>query len=167
MSCKSQLTIYNIDTPPEQRTVTDNYYYKDIDNHHDAIVGTWRWQNGDSFFEITLQEFEQYSTSISPNIFIDKIFGKYTYQENGQVIANIESIDTFVDFKLSLSYRTPTEYAVVIRDVISDTGKIGEFILTSSTTATLSLRNSGGVKVNYGNEQEWSLPTSVTLAKIN
>ena len=60
LSCKAQLTVYNIDTPPEDRTVTDNYYYKDIDNHHDAIVGVWKWEEDNTSFEMTLQQFEQY-----------------------------------------------------------------------------------------------------------
>ena len=39
LSCKAQLTIYNIDTPPGDRTVTDNYYYKVIrEREHPGLV---------------------------------------------------------------------------------------------------------------------------------
>ncbi len=165
LSCKAQLTVYNIDTPPENRTVTDNYYYKDIDNHHDAIVGVWRWEDGNTSFEMTLQEFEQYSYPISPNIYLDAVYGKYTYIENGQTIVNITEIETFVNLKLSLGFRSPTEYGVVIGDPTSETNKVGEFILTSPTTATMRLWDSEGVKINYGNGQPWALPTYFELTK--
>lgn len=165
LSCKAQLTVYNIDTPPEQRTVTDNYYYKDIDNHHDAIVGVWSWEEGNNSFEMTLQEFEQYSDPITPNIYSDDIYGKYTYTENGETIIDLTEIQTFVNVKLALGFRSPTEYTVVIKDPISDTNKIGEFILTSPTTATMRLWNSEGVKINYGNGQPWALPTYFELVK--
>lgn len=166
ISCRAQLTIYNIDTPPTERTVTDNYYYKDINNHHDAVVGIWRWENGNNSFELTLQEFEQYSDPLSPNIYSDDIYGKYTYIENGQTIVNIQEIGTFTSLKFSLGFVNPTEYNVVIKDPVSDTNKVGTFEITSPTTAVMKLWNSEGVKINYGNGQPWSLPTYFELTKI-
>jgi hypothetical protein len=50
--------------------------------------------------------------------------------------------------------------------IASDTHKVGQFIFTSPTTATMVLRNSEGVKINYGNGQDFALPTNLTLTKI-
>ena len=59
ISCKAQ-TVYNLDIMPGDR-VSDNYYIKDINNQYDAIVGVWKWQQGNDSFEITLQKFTKYS----------------------------------------------------------------------------------------------------------
>ncbi len=163
ISCKSQ-TIYNLGTTPENR-VSDNYYIKDIDNYHDGIVGTWKWQDGDSSFEITLQEFERYSESIAPNQYMDRVFGKYKYIENGITVAEVNEIGVFINFKLTLIFQTPTKYAIVIRDVVSSKGKVGEFILTSPTTAIMELWDSQGVKVGTETGIDFALPTSLTLTK--
>lgn len=161
VSCKAQ-TVYPLGTSD---IVESSFYVKDINNHHDDIIGVWRWENGNDSFEITLQEFEMYSDIITPNEYYDRIFGKYVYIENGETIAEVDTIQTFTNQKVSFIYKNPTEYIVFIRDIISDTYKSGEFILTSSTTATLTLRNSEGVKVNYGNGENFSLPTNITLIK--
>lgn len=56
-----------------------SYYVKDIENHHDDIVGIWRWEEGNNSFEITLQEFEMYQDFFVATQYYDRIFGKYTY----------------------------------------------------------------------------------------
>jgi hypothetical protein len=160
-SCKAQ-TVYPIGT---YDIPGNNYYTKDTNNHHDAIVGIWKWESGNTSFEITLQEFEMYSDPISPTVFTDAIFGKYTYIENGVIIAEVNEIRTLPLFFLSLTFRTPTKYAVVIGDVVSTRSMVGEFILTSATTATLELWHSGGVRFGYEDKPPFALPMSLVLTK--
>lgn len=142
-----------------------SYYLKDTQNHHDNIVGIRKWINGNTSFEFTLQEFEMNPDHLDDSRFVDNIFGKYTYIENGQVVSDIPEIKIVPQAKLTFIFINPTEYKVYIRDLISQTSKVGTFILTSATTADLVLRNSSGIKMNYGNDQEWSLPTNITMIK--
>jgi len=163
-ACKAQ-TIYNVGTPIENITESD-YYIKDINNHYDDIVGTWLWEDGNSSFEITLQKFEMYSYPSSSTYYADMIFGKYKYIEDGVLISEIVEILPYPNFKVAFNYKNSTKYVVIISDVVSETNRIGEFILTSPTTANLELWINEGVKVNYGNGLDFSLPTSVTLTKV-
>ncbi len=164
ISCKAQ-TIYDVSTPPEVRTNRSNYYMKDINNHNDAFVGVWRWEDGANSFEITLQEFEMYSDPISPNIYRDAIYGKYTYIENNVVISQTTSIGTFVDSKLYLVYKSPTIYSVVINDVVSNDYKGGTFTLLNANTAVLELKDVPGIRLDNQTNGEFSLPTNVIMVK--
>lgn len=162
-NCKAQT--FNLGTPPENVPL-DNYYLKDLENSLDNIVGVWKWVNGNSYFEITLQEFEHYNYPSTTNQYWDAIFGKYKYVENGNVIAEVNDISSFPNFKLTLIFVTPNLYKVIIEDIVSNKGKIGEFTLTSSNTATLELWESGGVRVGDNiSLLPFSLPTSVVLTK--
>lgn len=165
-ACKAQ-TIYGFDVEPEDMN-RDNYYVKDINNEHDAIVGTWRWESGNTSFEITLQEFEMYNYPDNSNRYRDAIFGKYKYIENGNVVAETTTIEPLPNFSLGFNYFTSTLYNVVIKDVVSLKSMVGEFEIISENTATLNLSRSEGVKLNHpgNNNIPFSLPTSVTLTKI-
>ncbi len=163
ISCKSQI-IYDLGTTPENM-VSDNFYIKDLNNHHNTIIGVWKWQDGNSSFEITLQEFEHYSESITPNQYRDEIYGKYKYVKNGITIAEVNEIEVFINFKLSLIFQTPINYAITIGDVVSSKGKAGDFILTSATTALWELKDIEGIKVGTETGIDFALPTSLTLTK--
>ncbi|WP_283637549.1 DUF6705 family protein [Aquaticitalea lipolytica] len=164
-NCKAQ-TVYNFGTPIENIVDYNNSYIKDIDNHHDEIVGVWKWEIGNSFFEITLQEFEHYSYPSTSTQFSDDIFGKYKYVVNGNTIAEVNNINPLPSFNLSLTYNTPIEYSVVIRDIVSGKVKVGKFRLTSSNTANLELWDREGVNIGGNNSIiPFSLPISVTLTK--
>ncbi|PQB05372.1 DUF6705 family protein [Aureitalea marina] len=161
ISCKAQ-TIYPLGT---HDMVESKYYVKDIDEHHNDIVGTWRWENENSSFEIVLQEFEMFHYPNKSTAYYDVVFGKYTYVENGEVIASVQQIQPIPNSKLTLHFSEELSYKVVIEDVVSETSKVGEFVLVSSNTATMNLWNSNGVKINYGNGLAWALPESVMLIK--
>ena len=162
---KAQTVIYNLSSPPDEMQIY-NSYLKDIDNHHDAVVGIWRWEDGNNSFEITFQEFEMYSYPEGSTDYSDKIFGKYTYINNNEVITQVNFIQPFPDFKVSLSFRSPQEYSILIVDLVSETARRGKFILTSPTTAVIQdLKPLPGIKVDYGNGQEWALPNTLTLTK--
>lgn len=166
-SCKAQTSIYNIGTPPEERTVVDNYYYKDINNEYTSVLGTWIWEDNNNTFEITFEKFEMYNYPNSVQQYWDAIFGKYKYTENNVVISEVTQIETFPDFKLHLSFVSPTEYDVFIKDVVSGKSKVGKLVLsTQDNTATLELKNPEGVKVdNAISFTPFSLPTSIILTK--
>ena len=165
MGCKAQTVTYNLTTVASENITTDNYYIKDIDNHHDAIVGVWKWENGNDSFEMTLQEFEMENYTPSLTQYYDNIYGKYKYIKNGVVITDINTIQKFPNFNVTFSFRSPTEYYILIRDLVSQTSKRGTFVLTSPTTAMVNLEPLPGVKVDYGNGQPWALPNSFTFIK--
>lgn len=164
-SCKAQTLVYNMTTAESKNITTNNCYIKDIDNHHDYIVGVWRWESGSDSFEMTLQEFEMYHYPITSTWYTDQIFGKYTYEENNSVITQIDTIETLPNISISLDYISPSEYIILIYDPVSERSKKGTFTLTTPTTATVELYEMDGVKLNYGNGQDYALPTSMTLTK--
>ncbi|TXD80793.1 hypothetical protein ESY86_19980 [Subsaximicrobium wynnwilliamsii] len=163
--CKAQ-TVYSFDVEPENMT-SDNYYIKDLNNEHDAIIGTWKWEEGNSTFEITLQEFQMYNYPENSTRYYDAIFGKYKYIENGNLIAEVNSIQPFPNSKLVFNFKSSTEYSIVIKDMVSLKSMVGEFQIISGNTATLNLWRSEGVRVNSPGDNgiEFSLPTSISLTK--
>ncbi len=163
MSC-ARTVIYPLGTHPMDR-ISDNYYIKDTNNHHDDIVGTWFWESGETSFELVLEEFEMDSDFLQPTTFVDRVFGRYSYIVDGSVISQINSIAGLPNFKVALIFDTPTKYNVIIHDVVSERSKVGEFILTSSNSATLNLWDSNGIKINHGNGQDFALPTNLVLTK--
>ncbi len=161
VGCKAQ-AIYPLGSFNINET---SYYVKDLDNHHDLIVGTWRWEDGDTSFEVVLHEFEMFNYPSWNSEYYDIVFGKYTYILDGAIIAQVNTIEPIPNGKLTLHFSNEHLYRVVIKDIVSDLTMVGEFALTSSQTATLKLWNSEGVKINVGNGQDFMLPTNVVLTK--
>lgn len=164
LSCKAQ-TIYGLGSSPEQR-VSNNFYIKDLNNDYDAILGLWKSESISDSFEITLQKFEMNSYPASSTQYHDRVFGKYKYVQNGNVIAEVPNITSSPNAFLSFQFNSPTEYYVVIKDIVSNRAYSGLFILTSSTTATLELEPTKGIKVYNGTPPpDFALPTMVTFTK--
>jgi hypothetical protein len=161
------LPVYNLVAIPGYMTNSRYYYIKDIDNHHDDIVGVWKWQDRNDFFEFTVEEFEMETYYEDTTEYHDRLYGKYKYVVNNNIISEVSQIESWPSMKLIFFYESPTEYKVMIKDIVSDTHKVGQFIFTSPTTATMVLRNSEGVKINYGNGQDFALPTNLVLTKID
>ncbi|MBL7559034.1 hypothetical protein JAO71_04385 [Olleya sp. YSTF-M6] len=164
-ACKAQ-TIYGFDTEPEAMEA-NNIYIKDTNNDHDLIVGTWRWEDSNNSFEITLQEFEMYNYPDTSTRYYDAIFGKYKYIVDGDLISETTTIESLPNFSIGLNHSTSTLYSVVIEDVVSGKSMIGEFEIISSNTGTLNLWRSEGIRVNSPDDNgiDFSLPMSVTLTK--
>ncbi|MFD2586540.1 DUF6705 family protein [Croceitalea marina] len=84
ISCKAQniVPIYNspIQAPPSPR------YYKDVDNDFDRIVGTWKWQEGNS--SLTVEFKKVVRAPFAGNSVTDILIGGYTYVKNGVVCTN-------------------------------------------------------------------------------
>jgi len=86
LSCKAQTPIINQSTyHPDQGQ--DGMYLKDINNILDRFVGTWKWEEGNSSFEIIFV-IEEMVHNIPGKYYSDKIVGKYKYIENGVLITD-------------------------------------------------------------------------------
>ena len=168
ISCKAQTVINNetfrdIDLP-------SNAYVKDINNNHDAIVGTWKWlsPNGDEF-ELVIEETEMYPDPHPEiNQFWDEVHGKYKYVENGIEKVNVLNNNYSPDnAPFSMSIENPLEYRVLISDLSTNKTFKGEFKLISSTTATIEFRMMEGLKIVDPSQPNlpFSLPTSMILTK--
>ncbi|MFD2586542.1 DUF6705 family protein [Croceitalea marina] len=84
ISCKAQniVPIYN---GPENEPPLP-HYYKDVDNDFDRIVGTWKWQEGNSSLTIELKKILS-APDIGSNV-SDILIGGYTYIKNGVECTN-------------------------------------------------------------------------------
>jgi hypothetical protein len=171
-SCKAQ-TIYPLGTPREQIT-ENNFYIKDTENIHDQVVGVWRWESGNSSFEITLQEFEQNPLYEGSTFYEDDVFGKYKYIENGVLIAEVTEITNLIQNrpKVSVGYESENTFFIQISDIISEKYKQGTFIINDDGTATINLADpigTSGIRTPNDpppNNLEFQLPTNITLTKI-
>ena len=162
--CKAQEVILPLGTNYSE-ILSDNFYMKDIDNYHDAIVGVWRWENGSDSFEITLQEFEMHQIANDPQEKRDSVFGTYVYIINNEIAVSTNEINPPFVIPIGLYYNSPTEFRIIISDVSTGAYKVGEFTLLNDNTATISLRASEGVKIDYVGSENFSLPTDITLIK--
>lgn len=164
-SCSAQQTIVDISN---KENWTTNTYLKDINNHFNDVLGSWKWENGNNSFEIVFTKITNYNYE-GINMSADFILGKYKYIENGIEIANTlnNTDDTPLDFYSTLMFNSPTEYVIIIDDIVSNKVKKGKFFISSSgldTIATFNLQNTEGLKFNQTNI-EFSLPTELTLIK--
>ncbi len=164
-SCSAQQTIVDVSN---KENWTTNTYLKDTNNHFNDILGTWKWENGNSSFEIVFTKITNYNYE-GINMSADFILGKYKYIENGIEIANTlnNTDDTPLDFYSTLMFNSPHEYLLIIDDIVSNKVKKGKFVISSSgldTTATYNIQNTEGLKFNHTNI-EFSLPTELTLIK--
>jgi hypothetical protein len=64
-------------------------YYKDMDNDLDKFVGTWKWENGNNSWTITLEKIEYY---FDGEYYLDLLIGEYQYIENGDLLINTLSL---------------------------------------------------------------------------
>tara|TARA_R110002020_G_scaffold179365_1_gene372712 strand:- start:128084 stop:128623 length:540 start_codon:yes stop_codon:yes gene_type:complete len=162
--CSAQHTIVDVSNKIDWTT---NTYLKDTNNHFEDVLGTWKWEEGNSSFEIEFTKITNYNYE-GINMAIDFILARYKYVKDGFLVADIlNNIYDPLNFKATLVFDNPTEYIFIINDVVSDKTKKGQFKLSSNgldTIATYSLRNLEGMYVNQSNI-EFSLPTQLTLVK--
>ena len=164
ISCSAQHTIVDVSN---RINWTNNTYLKDTNNHFEDVLGTWKWEEGNSSFEFEFTKITNYNYE-GINMAIDFILARYKYIKDGVLVADIlNNIYDPLNFKATLVFDNPTEYIFIINDVVSDKTKKGQFKLNSNgldTIATYSLRNLEGMYVNQSNI-EFSLPTQLTLVK--
>lgn len=96
ISCKAQSNVINITEHCNNTTLSDTngeLYLKDINNLYANYIGTWKWQDGNREFILTLikQTKFHYNEGID-NFYRDRIVGYYIYKEN-----NVELINTSTD----------------------------------------------------------------------
>ncbi|MBU2938354.1 hypothetical protein KO494_02265 [Lacinutrix sp. C3R15] len=80
ISCKAQSPLFKADP-----TLPAGTYYKDLNNDLDKFVGTWKWEENNSSFTITLQKIEQYFDGVN---YQDMLIGEYKYIDNGNLVVN-------------------------------------------------------------------------------
>ena len=164
ISCSTKHTIVDVSN---RINWTNNTYLKDTNNHFEDVLGTWKWEEGNSSFEFEFTKITNYNYE-GINMAIDFILARYKYVKDGVLVADIlNNIYDPLNFKATLVFDNPTEYIFIINDVVSDKTKKGQFKLNSNgldTIATYSLRNLEGMYVNQSNI-EFSLPTQLTLVK--
>ena len=89
LACKAQYNVVPLDGTEQNTSIINPNlpdYYKDLNNDLDAFVGTWKYQNGNTSFTISLKKVEQAETF--GNNITDKLIGEYRYVENGIEIVN-------------------------------------------------------------------------------
>jgi hypothetical protein len=161
--CKAQQTIVDVSNKIDWTT---NTYLKDTNNHFNDVLGTWKWEAGNTFFEITFVKLTQFQYP-NINMSADFMLGKYKYVLNGSEIANTLNAndDSPLRFYATLIFHSTNKYGIILKDVVSNKVMKGLFILSNSnSTATYSLENTQGMKV-YQSNLDFSLPTSLTLTK--
>jgi hypothetical protein len=165
ISCSAQHTIVDVSNKIDWTT---NTYLKDTNNHFEDVLGNWKWEEGNSSFEIEFTKITNYNYE-GINMAIDFILGRYKYIEDGVVVSDISNNNSYtpLDFRATLVFVNPTEYTFIIHDDVSDKTKKGPFTLSTNgleTIATFSLRDPEGT-VTYPTNIEFSLPTQLTLIK--
>ncbi|TMM30355.1 hypothetical protein FDT66_06230 [Polaribacter aestuariivivens] len=82
ISCKAQTPIVGLDAPSN---TPKGAYYKDLTNELDKFVGTWKFENTNEQFLITLKKKDKYF--IAPD-YHDILIGEYVYNKNRVEIVN-------------------------------------------------------------------------------
>lgn len=84
--CRSQSPVLPL--PGSGARSQQGAYYKDIDNIFNKFSGTWKFQNGQEIFTITLQK-KVMKYDADDNIYLDILIGEYAYtNSNGLTIVN-------------------------------------------------------------------------------
>ena len=148
LSCKAQTVTINQTTYTTDQ-MQDGMYLKDMDNILDRFAGTWKWQNGNSYFEIIFIKEEMVENTI---FYSDFIVGKYKYIENGVVKEdNLTSAYTGMRYPIIGSFEQSNHNHLNIgfKDYINHKSGSGYFELIAGTSpqqAKWKARGSGGAK---------------------
>ena len=86
LGCKAQSPTLALLSGDSGNTV-QGAYYKDLDNELSKFVGTWKYQNGNTSFTITLQKKAMFH-NLNKQIYEDILVGEYKYTANGVDIVN-------------------------------------------------------------------------------
>lgn len=117
ISCKAQTNVINItercNNNPLNRT-DGELYLKDINNLYANYVGTWKWQEGNREFILTLiKQTKFHYNEGNDDFYRDRIVGYYIYKEN-----NVELINTSTD-NLNDDYGVKVYYYLDCYSVLS------------------------------------------------
>lgn len=86
VSVKAQENIKPIeDLLRDNTTEHPNTYYKDTNNKLQNLVGTWIYDSGADYFQITFFKNKVIENEYD-NVFQDKLFTKFLYKKNGRII---------------------------------------------------------------------------------
>lgn len=180
-SCKAQQTI------PMSMDYTNylknNNYIKDTNNDLNKFIGTWKWinpTNSNTYFEINFFKVLYWNPNNINNFFEDTILGNYKYVENGVIITNTLTWNTYNDlysntFPVILSnVEKPLfkELLINMRDVAKNKTCEANFniIDLNATTLTANWKLISTDQIRVGNnlpavQPGFSIPTDIVLTK--
>ena len=82
-ACKAQTPIVSLNTPRYQTDV--GAYFKDINNELNQFIGSWKYTNESTTFEITIEKKEMVYNG---KYYEDLLIGEYKYMVNGVIEIN-------------------------------------------------------------------------------
>lgn len=92
IGCKAQTNTINITEHCSNTTLSDTdgeLYLKDINNLYTNYIGTWKWQEGNREFILTLiKQTKFHYNEGNDDYYEDRIVGYYIYKENGVELIN-------------------------------------------------------------------------------
>ena len=163
-SCKAQRVVDVSNAQNWLSGTSLSSYLKDTQNRFDEVIGTWKWEQGNSSFEIEFIKITKHQ--LNNKLSTDLALGRYKYIENGVTVVDL--LNTPInpdDFWADLIYMNENEYHLILEDTISQKTEEGTFILSNNdTTATFVLKNTRGMKLSATN-LDFSLPTELILTK--
>ena len=86
LNCKTQNQVISLSSP-EARSSKIGAYYKDVENELLPFLGSWKFTNGNTTFQMTLVK-KTFYFDTTFNIYEDLAIGEYLYIENGVVKTN-------------------------------------------------------------------------------
>ena len=87
INCKTQNQVISLSSP-EARSSKIGAYYKDVENELLPFLGSWKFTNGNTTFQMTLIKKTMIYNDIG-NYYNDMVIGEYLYKENG-----VEKVNT-------------------------------------------------------------------------
>ena len=161
----------------------NNNYIKDMDNDLDKFVGTWKWTsptNPNTYFEINFFKVLRWNANNINNYFKDKIFGNYKYVENGVIITNTLTWNTYNDlysntFPVIMSNAEKPlfkQLLINMQDIAKNKTCKANFDIidlnATPLTATWKLISTDQIRIGVNLphvQQGFSIPTDIVLIK--
>jgi len=140
-SCKAQTNTINITercngNSPYLSWYDGELYLKDINNLYANYVGTWKWQDGNREFILTLiKQTKFHFNEGNDDYYEDRIVGYYIYKENNVELINTTNDNLNEDYGLNVNYRLNCNSSLsgIINDVKKNKRYLSWFEIISPT----------------------------------
>ncbi len=180
-SCKAQQT-YPM-SMDYTNYLKNNNHIKDTNGDLNKFVGTWKWihpTNPNTYFEINFVKVEDWNANNINNYFIDKILGNYKYVENGIIITNTLTWNTYNDlYSTTFPAIISNCFRPLFKDLLINMSDVAKsktckadfnIIDLNATTLTASWKLISTDQIRVGTnlpdvQQGFSIPTDIILVK--
>lgn len=181
-SCKSQQT-YSLSYQGNTDIYKNNNHIKDFDGILNKFIGTWQWvdpANPNTYLIIELFKVEDWNANNVNNYYEDKILGNYKYVENGVIVTNTLTWNTFNDLHsatfpaiIASVRKTPfKDLYINMNDVAKSKTCKAHFNIIDSNASTLEatwkLISTDEIRVGTNLtpvQQGFSIPSDIILTK--